>query len=182
MRHVASTGINVGEKTKMKMVELTVCFKKLGYGHVQAYGNSGNVIFTAASTDPRQLEAQLEDALATTFSSSIGVFVRSLADMQEVMKGIPTDWQASSERTYDIIFLHQRVDHPSIVQDLGPNPGIEDLRYQPGVLFWSIPKRDFSKSHLSKIVGTALYQDMTVRGPGTTRKVYALMSMLSESP
>jgi uncharacterized protein (DUF1697 family) len=174
-------GINVGGKTKVKMAELKACFEKLGYGHVQTYGNSGNVIFTAASTDPRKLESQLEEALATNFSSSIGVFIRSLADMKEVMKGIPQDWQTSSERKYDIIFLHHSIDHPTIVQDLQPKPGIEELQYRPGVLFWSVNLRDFSKSNTSQIVGTAIHQDMTVRGPSTTCKVYELMSTLSES-
>ncbi len=103
-------GINVGGKTKVKMADLKACFEKLGYGHVQTYGNSGNVIFTAASTDPRQLESHLEEALATNFSSSIGVFIRSLADMKEVLEEIPTDWQTSSERKYDIIFLHHSID------------------------------------------------------------------------
>jgi uncharacterized protein (DUF1697 family) len=120
-------GINVGGKTKVKMAELKACFEKLGYGHVQTYGNSGNVIFTAASTDPRQLEAHVEKALATNFSSSIGVFIRSFAHMKEVMKGIPTDWHPSSERKYDIIFLRQTIDHPQIVHELQPKPGIEDL-------------------------------------------------------
>lgn len=173
-------GINVGGKTKVKMAELKACFEKLGYGHVQTYGNSGNVIFTAASTDPRQLESHLEEALATNFSSSIGVFIRSFADMKEVMKGIPTDWHTSSERKYDIIFLRQTIDHPQIVHELQPKPGIEDLQYRPGVLFWSVNIHDFSKSNMSKIIGTALHQDMTVRGPSTTRKVYELMSTLDE--
>jgi uncharacterized protein (DUF1697 family) len=108
-------GINVGGKTKVKMAELKACFEKLGYGHVQTYGTSGNVIFTAASTDLRQLESHLEEALATNFSCSIGVFIRSLADMKEVLEEIPKDWQTSSERKYDIIFLHQSIDHPKIV-------------------------------------------------------------------
>ncbi len=174
-------GINIGGKTKVKMADLKVCFEKLGYGHVQTYGNSGNVIFTAASTTPSQLESRLEEALATNFSSSIGIFIRSLDDMKEVIKGIPKDWQTSSERKYDIIFLRRTIDHPNIVQDLQPKPGIEELEYRPGVLFWSVNIRDFSKSNLSKIVGTALHQDMTVRGPSTTRKVYELMSTLSAS-
>ena len=158
------------------MAELKACFEKLGYAHIQTYGNSGNVIFTAASTDPRQLEAHLEEALATNFSSSIGVFIRSLADMKEVMKGIPPDWRPSSERKYDIIFLRQTIDHPQIVHELQPKPDIEDLQYRSGVLFWSVNIRDFSKSNMSKVTGTALHQDITVRGPGTTRKVYELMS------
>jgi len=45
-------GINVGGKNKVKMADLKACFEKLGYGHVHTYGNSGNIIFTAASTDP----------------------------------------------------------------------------------------------------------------------------------
>ncbi len=174
-------GINVGGKNKVKMADLKACFEKLGYSYVQTYGNSGNIIFTAASTDPRKLESDIEKALATNFSSSIGVFIRSLDDMKEVMEAMPKDWQTSSERKYDIIFLRHTIDHPKIVHDLQPKPGIEELHYRPGVLFWSVNLRDFAKSNMSKIVGTDIHQDMTVRGPSTTRKVYELMSTLSES-
>ena len=173
-------GINVGGKSKVNMADLKSCFEKLGYSRVQTYANSGNVIFTAASTDPRQLESQLEEALATNFSSSIGVFIRSLDDMKEVMQEIPTDWQTGSERKYDIIFLHQEIDHPNIIHELQPKPGIEELKYRPGVLFWSVNIRDFSRSNMSKIIGTDTHQEMTVRGPGTIRKVCELMSALDE--
>ena len=163
------------------MADLKACFEKLGYGSVQTYGNSGNVIFTTASTDPRKLESHIETALATNFSSSIGVFIRNLDDMKEVMGAIPKDWQTSSERKYDIIFLGQTIDNPKIVHELEPKPGIEELQYRPGVLFWSVNMRDFSKSNMSKIVGTAMHQEMTIRGPSTIRKVYEQMSRLSEA-
>ncbi len=174
-------GINVGGKNKVNMADLKACFEKLGYGYVQTYGNSGNVIFTAASTDPRKLETDIEKALATNFSSSIGVFIRSLDDLKEVVEAIPKNWQISSDRKYDIIFLRQTIDHPGIVHDLQPKPGIEELFYLPGVLFWSVNIRDFSKSNLSKIIGTDMHQEMTVRGPGTIRKVYEVMSALWEA-
>jgi uncharacterized protein (DUF1697 family) len=98
--------------------------------------------------------------------------------MKEVMKAMPIDWQTGSERKYDIIFLGQTIDNPKIVDDLGPKPAIEDLQYRPGVLFWAVNTRDFSKSNVSKIIGTDIYKEMTVRGPGTIRKVYELMSRL----
>ena len=101
--------------------------------------------------------------------------------MKEVVEAIPQDWQTGSDRKYDIIFLSRTIDDPKIVHDLQPKPGIEELDYRPGVLFWSVNIRDFSKSNMSKVVGTDMHQDMTVRGPGTVRKVYELMSALSES-
>jgi uncharacterized protein (DUF1697 family) len=67
-------GINVGGKMNVKMTDLKACFEELGSGHVQTYGNNGNVMFTATSTDRRQLESHLEEALATSFSISI-IFV-----------------------------------------------------------------------------------------------------------
>ncbi len=174
-------GINVGGKNKVNMADLKACFEKLGYGYVQTYGNSGNVIFTAASTDSRKLESDIEKALATNFSSSIGVFIRSLGDMKEVVEAIPKDWQTGPDRKYDVIFLSHTIDNPKIVHDLQPKPGIEELYYRPGVLFWSVNTRDFSKSNMSKIIGTDMHQEMTVRGPGTIRKVYELMSALWET-
>src|SRR5215471_3382301 len=89
-------GINVGGKNKVNMADLKACFEKLGYGQVRTYINSGNVVFTAASTDPRKLESDIGKALVTNFSSSIGVFVRSLDDMKEVVEAIPQNWQTGS--------------------------------------------------------------------------------------
>lgn len=169
-------GINVGGKNKVSMAELKTCLERLSYGNVQPYGNSGNIIFTTASADFFQLETDLETALAANFFSSIAVFVRNLDQMAELVNATPKHWQASSEVKYDIIFLKQTIDNPKILADLQPKPNIDELYYKHGVLLWSIKMRDFSKSKLSKLVGTELYQGMTIRGLGTVNKVYELMS------
>ena len=83
-------GINVGGKMKVNMADLKVCFEKLGYGNVQTYGNSGNVIFTAASTDRRQLESQLKNELKVVNSSFVDD-LKAFTDQRHLLAGLPAD-------------------------------------------------------------------------------------------
>ena len=176
-------GINVGGNNKISMTSLKTGFEELGYENVQSYGNSGNIIFTAASNNPDEIAAQLEKTLWANFPTAVRVFIRSVAEMKEVLKEMPADWQTKtgSERKYDVIFLGRPIDRPQIIQELQPKADIDELDYRPGVLFWSVKVRDFSRSNLSKLIGTATYQEMTIRSPGVTRKVCELMSKLSEA-
>jgi uncharacterized protein (DUF1697 family) len=167
-------GINVGGKSIVKMAELKACIEELGYENVATYINSGNVLFTAVKS-ARQLETEIEPALDSHFGLPIRVMVRSLADMERVNKLIPDDWLHDTVRKHDIIFLSHTIDDPNIIDDLHPKPDIEELTYHPGVLMWSVDVKAFSHSNVAKIAGTKLRQEMTVRGPGTVRKVYELM-------
>ncbi len=176
-------GVNVGGNNTVSMARLRPCFEGLGHHDVRTHGNSGNVVFRSAPGNPGELEAAIEEALATEFAIPIRVLVRSLEEMEGVVAAIPKDWMDRSDRKSDktilrhndIIFLRHSIDSPQIVRDLQPKPDIEELHYQPGVLFWSVNVRDFGKSNVSKIIGTAIYKEMTVRGAGTVRKVYDMM-------
>src|SRR5207237_4321263 len=114
-------------------------------------------------------------------SRSISVFIRSIDDMKEVVKEIPKDWQVGSERKYDIIFLGQTIDNPKIVYELEPKPGIEELQYRPGVLFWSVNMRDFAKSNMCKIVGQDMHQEIPHGGPSNISRVHEQLSRYSET-
>ena len=176
-------GINVGGNNKVSMADLKACLEKLGYQKVASHANSGNLIFAAASTSPEQLEAQLDQVFTETFAIPMRVFIRNLDQMHELVRAIPADWLTPlPAQKYDLLFLSRSIDQPEIAQQLRPKPDIEVLIYHPGVLFWSIAVRNFSKSVVSKLIGTALYQEMTIRGPGTVRKTYGLMLKASETP
>ena len=52
----------------------------------------------------------------------------------------------------------------------------KDVRYVPGAILISVLRANLSKSSLPKLVGTALYKQMTIRNLNTVRKIYELMT------
>src|SRR6185369_14168866 len=130
-------GINVGGNGLVKMSDLRTIFEKMGFEGVRTYINSGNVFFRATERDPRALEQSIERILAKAYSFRPKAAVRSKREIAAVVKGIPADWSGGPERKCNVIFLRPAIDSKNILEDLKPKPGIEEVAYKPGVLYWS---------------------------------------------
>ena len=174
-------GINVGGNNKVSMPELKACFEKMGFRDVTTYINSGNVIFRTPETNPRQLEATIEKGLSATFSLPISVAVRSLAEMDGLMTQLPKSWQNPAGLKCNVIFLRPAIDSPNILKQLNPKPGIEEVHYHPGVLFWSAQTSNLTKSNMLKIVGTPMYKEMTIRILNSVRKIHEIMKTVDKA-
>ena len=171
-------GINVGGNTLVNMAELKKCFAALGFENVKTYINSGNVIFTSDKTDQRKLEIEIERALTASFSHTIAVVVVSYAEMEQVIKHIPKSWEHNTDLRCNVIFLRHTIDRPELLEELKPKPGIEELYYHPGVLYWSAHTSDLTQSNMIKLAKSKLYKEMTVRNLNTTKKVWELMNSI----
>ncbi len=90
-------GINVGVHQFISMADLKDVFVGLGFGDVETYINSGNVIFVATETDPRKIETLAEDALAKRFAQPVTVIARNLAEMDQIMRHVPSHWQTATD-------------------------------------------------------------------------------------
>jgi uncharacterized protein (DUF1697 family) len=73
-----------------------------------------------------------------------------------------------------VFFLWAEIDSPSILERLDYDPAMEDVRYTPGAVIRRIDKKNAARSKLTKVVGTPLYQQMTVRNCNTARKLLEL--------
>ncbi|HEY5944146.1 MAG TPA: hypothetical protein VIV40_01585, partial [Kofleriaceae bacterium] len=57
-----------------------------------------------------------------------------------------------------------------------PRTGVETLTYVPGALLWAAKKSELAKSTVAKkMLGKAIYKEITVRNLNTTLKIAALM-------
>ncbi len=171
-------GINVGGKTTVSMAVLKKCFEDLGYESVKTYINSGNVIFKAKKTGARDLEIDIENIVQKTFGHALKVVVRSISEIEKIIKAIPKDWLTTTDKKCNVIFLRHEIDKPELVSQLTPKPGIEELVYQPGTLLWAAKTSDLTKSSMVKLSGHAAYKQMTIRNLNTTRKIYELMLVI----
>lgn len=169
-------GINVGGKAMVDMRTLKRVFEDLGYDDVATYINSGNVLF---STNRRRavtgLSADIERAVEHELGFPVAVLVKAAAQLHAIADAVPPSWVNDASMKCDVLFLFPDVDRPSVLDEIPKKPEIEDWRYVPGAAVHRIDKAVAAKSPVTKLVGTALYQRLTIRNINTVRKLCALL-------
>lgn len=175
MRYVAFLrGINVGGKRKVDMRRLKDVFERVGVNDVSTYINSGNVIFSSESVDPRALSAQLERAIETDFGFSVKVMLRDAAAMQALVDALG-ELANDATTKCDVMLLSPEIGSPQILEQLTVKPDIDHVRYVPGAVLWHCDRDKVTRSGMVRVVGTPLYAHMTVRNCNTIRKLAGLM-------
>ena len=168
-------GVNVGGNNMISMKSLRESFEELGFTHVTTYINSGNIIFTTKQSDARKLEKKIEQMLVKDYELDSKVVLRSLAEMEELVKSLPPGWNGDGSWKYNVIFLRHSIDTEEILKDLPVKSDIEEVVYRPGALLWSVQASMASQSSMVKLASRKMYRETTVRNLNTTRKLYELM-------
>jgi uncharacterized protein (DUF1697 family) len=177
MMHVALLrGVNVGGHGKVDMRQLKDVVEAAGMTSVKTYINSGNVVFATDMPDRATIASTLEDAIEARFGFAVRVLVRSVDEIRSIVDALPADWTNDQTMKCDVFFLCDEVDRPAILDELDFDPGMEDVRYVPGAVLRRVDRENAAKSRLTKIVGTPLYRQMTVRNCNTVRKLLGLMA------
>jgi uncharacterized protein (DUF1697 family) len=176
-------GVNVGGNNMIKMSALKVSFEKIGFTQVSTYINSGNIIFKTTETDARRLERKIEQMLVKEYELGQKVVVRSLAEIEKLVKSLPRTWDGDTTRwRYNVIFLRHTIDSEDVLADLLFKSDIEETVYCPGALFWtSALLTDLNRTYLQKLSSRKFSQDMTVRNLNTTKKLCELMKKAAQS-
>jgi uncharacterized protein (DUF1697 family) len=168
-------GVNVGGTGTISMKELAAVFEATGMTSVRTYINSGNVIFQSQVDDAARLAATLEDAIEKRFDFAVCVVVRSRDEMAAIVAAISADWTNDAAMRCDVFFLWPEADRPSVVELLPHDPAVDDVRYVPGAVIHRVDRENVMKSKITRIVGTPLYKQMTIRNCNTARKLLELM-------
>jgi uncharacterized protein (DUF1697 family) len=156
------------------MGELKACFEAAGMTSVTTYINSGNVVFSSAVGDRARIAGTLEHAIAEYFGLAIRVLVRNADEIASIVDALPADWVNDRTTKCDVFFLWDEVDDPSVLEQLEWNPALEDVLYTPGAVVRRMEKKDATKSRIVRVIGTPLYQQMTVRNCTTARRLAEL--------
>lgn len=168
-------GINVGGKNKVDMKVLKQTFERAGMNDVVTYLNTGNIIFSNDCLSKDELSQVLEKAIHDEFGLQIKVVVRNIDDISRIIKAIPEIWKNDTEMKSDVLFLWDEIDDESVLMSLDIKPSIETVIYIPGAILWSVDKKNVTKSGMTKIIGSTIYKQVTVRNVNTARKIYELM-------
>jgi uncharacterized protein (DUF1697 family) len=81
-------GINVGGNNMIKMSELKLMFESMGFGKVQTYINSGNVLFVSEE-GVEQVREKLEAEINKAFGISVTVVLRSAEELVQIIEDCP---------------------------------------------------------------------------------------------
>ena len=78
-------GINVGGRV-VKKDRLLRAFNSLGLRNVDAYKQSGNIVFETNAANPGAITGRIEDELSRTLGYDVPVFVRTLEYLEKLVK------------------------------------------------------------------------------------------------
>ncbi|TWT05346.1 DUF1697 domain-containing protein [Planococcus sp. CPCC 101016] len=171
-------GINVGGKNKVDMKKLKQAFEEAGMSSVTTYINSGNIVFVDNNFSTDQLAPILEEAIYSHFGLQSNVLIYNSEEFQGIARAIPENWSNDQQMKSDALFLWEDVDGETVLDQLVIKPDIDRVRYVPGAILWSVDRDKVTKSGMIKIIGSALYQRVTVRNVNTVRKITALLQKM----
>lgn len=176
MKYVALLrGINVGGNNKVSMTDLRLAMEQSGFLDVTTYINSGNVLFSSDEQDIQMLRTTCERIIRNCSGVTTTALVISEQKFVSIAKAIDPKATNDSQMRCDVLFLWDAIDQAQIINQLPLRPAIDTVTYVPGAIIWSIDRQNVTRSGLSKMIGTTLYTQMTIRNCNTVRKLAALL-------
>jgi uncharacterized protein (DUF1697 family) len=163
--------VNVGGTGIVSMAAIKQALDQLGLVDVRTYLNSGNVIFSGPASDEAKMATRIEKAIEQRAGLAANVLVLTRAALKKVVEAIPVGWVDDKQMRCYVLLLWKEVDDQTILSQLPSKPEIEDLKYTPGAVIWRIDRKNLSKSRFTRIIGTPLYKQITIRSANTVRKL-----------
>ena len=167
-------GVNVVGKNKVKMETLREMFAAHGFENVKTYINSGNVIFETAEADDKKLAAKIEKAIEKEFSLNIRVMVRTIDEIEDIIKNNPFDGQFENHKDLHVLFLDEELAAEKRELLLSNNNENEMFAVRNCEIFCLL-RVGFSDSLLGKdYIGKKLKVPTTARNWRTVNKIAAI--------
>ena len=168
-------GINVGGKNKVSMKELKELLEMNGFHDVITYINSGNLIFSSENSDIGTLKSECEAIIFKKFKLKLNAMIISADDLLEALHNAPDWWDADKESKHNAIFVIPPATVEEVFSEVGEiKPEYEKAGCFGRVIFWSAPLKTFSRTRLSGVVGSSVYNSITIRNSNTVKKLAEL--------
>ena len=98
-------GINVSGQKKIKMADLRTHLSELGYGNLQTYIQSGNIVFSSAEEDAAVLEGQIHEKIKEKYGFEVPVLVLQPEDFTAVLDRNPMQEERHDRKRLYVTFL-----------------------------------------------------------------------------
>jgi uncharacterized protein (DUF1697 family) len=170
-------GINVGGKNIIKMVDLKGAFERCGMENVSTFIQSGNVIFETEKKSIHEIVAVLEETLSKSFNYQSRIVVLSQSQLKRVVAESPLLWEKNVDARCYIAFVKEPFTPQDILKEITLKEGVDSVEIGKGVLYMTTLFSGITKSGFSKLIGTSVYKQITIRNYNTARKILARMEI-----
>jgi uncharacterized protein (DUF1697 family) len=166
-------GINVGKRV-VKMAELKAMMEKEGYTEVRTFLASGNVRFAAGKATPVSLVKKLEPAIEKTFGFKVGVIVRTVGELEKIIKDGPFKKLKVTKNTRRYVtFLSEKPLKPMKAGRITPE--YEVLKITPDAVYSVLEINAKVKTpDIMKLLGQSYGKKITTRNWNTIEKILGL--------
>jgi uncharacterized protein (DUF1697 family) len=170
-------GINVGGNNLIKMNELKKIFEEMNFVDVITYIQSGNIIFNDFEKSKSKIMEKIEQKLFDKLKSKITTVVLTFPELKEIIDKKPEGFgEYKDEYKYDVVFLIEPLKAKDAIKEFEPRDGVDKIYEGKNVLYFSRLIKQLTKSKISKIVGSSIYKNISIRNWNTTEKLYELMN------
>jgi uncharacterized protein (DUF1697 family) len=158
--------INVGGHV-VPMARLRELFAALKFADVATVIASGNVLFTARSGTPDQLERRIETHLQQSLGYEVATFLRSADELADIVAHHPFPAEAplATGHALSVLFLKQPLSTPARAALLALRTPTDDFHVLGREAYWLCRGRVSD----SKVTGAKL--EKAVGGPATARNI-----------
>jgi uncharacterized protein (DUF1697 family) len=166
-------GMNLGAR-RIKNEQLRVRFEELGFGEVATFRASGNVVFSATSSDQGPLAARIEDGLSESLGYQVAVFLRSAAEVSAIAGHLPfnPDLIAAAAGKLQVMMLRQAPSVGARAAVLAMATAEDRLAISGRELYW-LPSGGIRDSPLETRAIDAALGPATMRTMGTIERIAA---------
>lgn len=167
-------GVNVGGINKLPMADLRALMTEMGFGNVQTYIQSGNVVFTAGEVECEPVRLRLEAAIADRFGFSPLIIVLTAAQFLNAAHSNPFGDFTHYPAKLHVGFMATPPEM-SALKDLLTKPQGTDQWSVAGAMFYLHAPDGMGKSVLAPFIERTLKVPVTFRN---WRTVLALSDMV----
>lgn len=165
--------INVGGHV-VRMDALRGHFEAMGFGAVETFIASGNVIFESRARDAEAIEAKLEKGLEAALGYEVATFLRTPAELAAIAAHAPFPAaRMAAARALNVAFLKEPLDAAGERALAALRTEVDDFHVHGREVWWLCEARQseskFSNVRFERAVGVKA----TLRGIGTVRKLAA---------
>lgn len=164
--------INVGGHI-VKMVDLRQHFMDAGFGAVETYIQSGNVVFESESGNRDALEQQIEAHLESVLGYAVSTFLRTLPELTAIIANQPFP-AAEFEAGASLYIAFLKSEPTAEVRDkvLAFTNEVDAFHLDGRELYWLGRKQQMQSTFSGAVLEKTLGGPATVRNITTVRKIH----------
>jgi uncharacterized protein (DUF1697 family) len=167
-------GVNLGKNRRVKSADLCASCEGAGFTEVAAFRASGNLVLSAAESDPKKLARKVERALAKDLGFEVVVFLRSAREVRAIAEHEPFDAKQveKSKGKLQVAILPGKPTAEAKRKALALGGDDDPLAIRGRELYW-LPRAGTLESDLDQKALEKLVGPWTMRTMGTVEQLAA---------